>query len=112
MERRKFLASSLAASSLAVSAPQLLAQTYHEKDSGAAGKREFYQLRRYMLSSGPQRKLTDDYFRDALVPALNRMEISPVGVFNVTIGPETPVMYLLIPSTSRGNSGSGWTTCS
>jgi hypothetical protein len=28
------------------------------------------------------------------------MEVSPVGVFNVTIGPETPVMYVLIPSMS------------
>ena len=49
---------------------------------------------------GPQRKLADDYFRDALVPGLNRMQINPVGVFNVTIGPETPATYVLIPSTS------------
>ena len=107
MERRKFLASSLAASSMAMSVamspPQLLAQVGQDEESGGAGKREFYQLRRYLLSSGPQRKLTDDYFRDALVPALNRMQISPVGVFSVSIGPETPVMYVLIPSTSVEN---------
>jgi hypothetical protein len=97
LERRKFLASSLAASALAV-APNVLAQDGHDADAGS--RREFYQLRRYQLAAGPQRKLADDYFRDALVPALNRMEISPVGVFNVTIGPETPVMYVLIPSAS------------
>lgn len=97
MERRKFLASSLAASAMAVTAPRAFAQ---QKETTAAGKREFYELRRYQLANGPQHKITDDYFSDALVPALNRMEMSPVGVFNVTIGPETPVMYLLIPSMS------------
>ena len=101
MQRRKFLSSSILATAAAsavaaTSAPELLARP----QESAAGKREFYQLRRYQLVAGPQRKLADDYFRDALVPALNRMEITPVGVFNVTIGPETPVMYVLIPSTS------------
>src|ERR1700683_2196533 len=97
MERRKFLSSSLAASAMAVTAPRLFAQ---EKEATGGSQREFYVLRRYQLANGPQHKISDDYFRDALVPALNRMEMSPVGVFNVTIGPETPVMYLLIPSTS------------
>ena len=105
IERRKFLKSSLtagaataAASALAATtAPELLARP---QESASAGKREFYQLRRYQLVAGPQRKLADDFFRDALVPGLNRAEISPVGVFTVTIGPETPVMYVLIPSTS------------
>ena len=100
MERRKFLGSSLAATAVAATAPGLLARGPQEGPAAAAGKREFYQLRRYQLSNGPQRKLADNYFRDALVPALNRMEFSPVGVFNVTIGPETPVMYVLIPSMS------------
>jgi hypothetical protein len=97
MKRREFLAASLAASAASVVAPQIVAE---EKGPSDSGKREFYQLRRYLLANGPQRKISDSYFRDALVPALNRMEIKPVGVFNVTIGPETPVMYVLIPSTS------------
>jgi hypothetical protein len=95
MERRRFIASSLAASAAALAAAQGFAQ-----QAGGTSKREFYQLRRYQLANGPQRKLADDYFRDALVPALNRMEVSPVGVFNLTIGPETPAMYVLIPSMS------------
>lgn len=97
MERRKFLKASIAGSAMALAAPQLLTQ---ETERSGASKREFYQLRRYLLSRGPQSKLTDDYLRDALVPALNRMQINPVGVFNVSIGPETPVMYVLIPSSS------------
>lgn len=95
MDRRKFMASSLAAS---LTASAVLAQG--EAAGDGASKREFYQLRRYQLANGPQRKLADDYFRDALVPGLNRLEISPVGVFNVTIGPETPVTYVLIPAMS------------
>src|SRR6202049_878360 len=98
MERRKFLASSLAASALAVTTPG----SYAEAAQGATqGKgREFYQLRRYHLNSGPQRKLCDDFLRDALVPALNRLAISPVGVFDLSIGPETPSIYVLMPGMS------------
>jgi hypothetical protein len=98
MERRKFLVSSLAASALAVANPS----SYAEAAQGAMqGKgREFYQLRRYHLNSGPQRKLCDDFFRDALLPALGRLSISPVGVFDVSIGPETPSIYVLMPSLS------------
>jgi hypothetical protein len=35
-----------------------------------------------------------------LIPALNRMGFSPIGAFNLDIGPQTPALYLLIPSTS------------
>lgn len=98
MERRKFLSTSLAASALAATMParRLIAAQRVAEESG----REFYQLRRYHLSSGPQRKLCDDFFGGALIPALNRIGASPVGVFTVSIGPETPSMYVLIPSTS------------
>ena len=98
MERRKFLASSLAASALAVTVPG----NFAEAAQGATQTkgREFYQLRRYHLNSGPQRKLCDDFFRDALIPALNRLSISPVGVFDLSIGPETPTIYVLMPSLS------------
>ena len=97
MERRKFLASSLAASAIAITAPGGAL----EAAQGAMGKgREFYQLRRYHFNSGPQRKLCDDFFRDALIPALARQGIGPVGVFDLTIGPETPSMYVLMPGQS------------
>src|SRR5580704_9684994 len=98
MERRTFLASTLTASALAATAPRSYLQGAQETAEGKG--REFYQLRRYHLSSGPHKKMCDDFFRDALVPALNRLGISPVGVFDVSIGPETPSMYVLMPSTS------------
>src|ERR1700683_2649581 len=97
MERRVFLGSSLAAA-LAVTNPAAYLQ-------GAQGQtesngREFYELRRYYLSNGPQTKLCEVFLRDALVPALNRLGIGPVGVFSLTIGPETPSLYVLMPCLS------------
>jgi hypothetical protein len=65
-----------------------------------AGVQEFYQLRTYTLRNGPQGALCQGYFEHALIPALNRMGITPVGAFKLDIGPETPKFYVLIPSKS------------
>src|ERR1700693_1257657 len=94
MDRRKFVSASLAVSafSLAGSA-EGLAQT-----GAASATAEYYDLRRYQLTSGPGTKLTDSHFADALIPALNRLGIGPVGAFSVYFGPETPAYYLLMPS--------------
>ncbi len=95
MERRKFLGSALASgAALAAAQPLLAAQ---EASSPAA--REYYELRRYHILGGPQKSLADGYFRDALIPALNRLNIRPVGVFNTSIGEEgTASAYVLMPS--------------
>jgi hypothetical protein len=61
---------------------------------------EYYQLRKYTLTTGPQLALTQNYFEHALIPALNQMSIGPVGAFKLDIGPETPTYYLLVPATS------------
>src|ERR1700681_4322257 len=97
MQRRKFLASTLTASTLAAVAPTGLFQSAPQGTSAGGKGREFYQLRCYRLSSGPQRKLCEDFFRDALIPALNRLAIAPVGVFDLSIGPDTPSIYVLMP---------------
>ena len=93
MDRRRFLSSSLAAPalSLAGSAPADAADT----KPGA----EYYDFRRYQLNSGPGTKLTDQFFSGALIPALNRLGVGPVGVFSVYFGPDTPAYYVLMPST-------------
>jgi NIPSNAP len=100
MQRRRFLASSVSASALAVQASttRLGAAQSESKNS-----REYYQLRHYALRSGPQRRLLDTYLRDALIPGLNRMDVRPVGVFSTTIGPENPSVYVLVPSMSVEN---------
>jgi hypothetical protein len=98
VHRRSFLASSLAASALAVNASTSRLQA--SQGSAAVEGRDYYELRRYQLFRGPQVKLADDFFRQALLPALNRLGINPVGVFNVDIGPGSPAVYVLMPSTS------------
>jgi hypothetical protein len=57
-------------------------------------------MRRYNLQSGPQTKVTESYFGDALIPALTRMGMGPIGAFRLDVGPETPAFYLLIPGSS------------
>ncbi|MGA8782798.1 MAG: NIPSNAP family containing protein, partial [Terracidiphilus sp.] len=82
MERRQFLAASLATSALAAT-NSVAAQT-------TTPAREFYLLRRYHLMSGPQLKLTETFLAGALIPALQRLGFGPIGVFRLDIGPETP----------------------
>jgi hypothetical protein len=91
MERRRFLSASVAASAFVMTG---------SGQAQAPTGREFYQTRRYALQNGPQTKLTEDYFADALIPAVGRMGMGPVGAFRVDLGPETPTFYLLIPGSS------------
>ncbi|HKF49331.1 MAG TPA: NIPSNAP family protein [Terracidiphilus sp.] len=93
MQRRQFLAASLAASAATI-AREAAAQRAH------VPVREYYQLRRYLLESGPQVSLTEKYLSEALIPALAHRGMGPMGAFRVDIGPETPVLYVLIPSIS------------
>jgi len=88
VHRRQFLASSLAASALTA-----------QQNSGTKA-REYYELRRYSLQRGVQPKLADAFLQQAFIPALNRLSIAPVGVFSADIGPESPSLYVLMPSAS------------
>ena len=89
MKRREFLATSLAASC--------------SINSSAAGRQtekaklEYYELKLYHLRRGAKPKLFDDFYRDAVLPAMNRYGMGPVGVFTVMVGPDNPTMYVLIP---------------
>jgi hypothetical protein len=97
MHRREFLAGSVAASALAIGSA---AQT----QTPATRQREFYQLRRYALQSGPQVAMTEKYISEALIPALAKKS-GPVGAFRLDIGPETPTFYVLIPILAPAMSG-------
>ena len=92
MKRRDFITSSAALATLGAVTSQLMAA-----DGPQTGPREFFELRRYHLRMGPKAKLVDDYFRNALAPALNRAGIDRVGVFNQIVGPDTPLLHLLLP---------------
>ncbi|MGB8031160.1 MAG: NIPSNAP family protein [Terracidiphilus sp.] len=98
MKRRRFIAASIAASTLAAAGKTVAHASATE--ASASGHRGFYQLRRYNLFSGQQLKVTESYFSGALIPALARLGLGPVGAFKLDIGPETPAYYLLIPGPS------------
>ncbi len=93
MQRRRFLLAGSAAAAIGVTGRATA-------ESAAPATREYYQLRQYRLQSGPQLQLVENYFAQALIPALNRLGISPVGAFKLDIGSETPVYYLLMPCSS------------
>ena len=98
MKRRGFLVSSLAASALAGATTSVDATIAGAEPAVAV--REYYELRRYQLRRGPQQQTINAYLRDANIPALNRLGIKPVGVFNITIGPGSPALYVLAPHSS------------
>jgi NIPSNAP len=94
MQRRDFLTTSLAASALTLTQQASGQSTM----SPSTKPREFYELRKYHMQTGPQTRLTESYVADALIPALNRLGIAPVGAFHLDIGPETPILYVLLPA--------------
>ena len=91
MHCRRFLATSLATSAAALTA---------NAQAAASPAREFYQLRRYSLYSGSQSGLTEGFVSGALIPALTRRGMGPIGAFRLDFGPETPQVYVLIPGPS------------
>ncbi|MCU1253052.1 MAG: hypothetical protein JWQ49_6081 [Edaphobacter sp.] len=94
MERRQFVRSALVTAGLASQG------AFGAEPEKKTAEVEFYQLRTYTLRTGPQIALAQSYFERALIPALNRLEMAPVGAFKLDIGPETPTYYVLIPSSS------------
>jgi hypothetical protein len=64
MERRDFLTTSLAASAFALSNP---APGQTQPQSSGGKTREYYEIRKYHMQSGPQTKLTESYVENALI---------------------------------------------
>jgi hypothetical protein len=102
MKRRHFLRSSLAAAGL-TAVPWTVRAA--EDATGSGLRREYYELRQYHLRKGPQQRRFDEYAKTAAIPALNRLGIGPIGVFQVGIGPESPTVYVLIPYKSLDQMG-------
>ena len=77
MKRREFVAASCLAGMAPLSA---LAQA-----AGASrpGNKDLYELRVYHLDPGAKEKQFDQFARQAAIPALNRIGIGPVGVFQM-----------------------------
>jgi hypothetical protein len=88
MKRREFLT---AASLTGIAGMSSLAAA-----EGEDGKQEYFELRRYYLHVGSKKNLLGDFLRKVGIPAMNRIGIEPVGVFNAMYGPNSPTLYVLL----------------
>ncbi|HVZ56520.1 MAG TPA: NIPSNAP family protein [Chitinophagaceae bacterium] len=91
MQRRKFIRSSVAAAAAVTTGLET-----RRPNPGPAGK-EMYELREYSLHFGGDQGQLEGYFRNALIPALNKYGVKAVGVFREWGKSEPARMYLLIP---------------
>ena len=90
MDRREFVRAGLAAGALGPSA------FVDRADRGADDDRHFYELRVYEMRSDIAPGRTRDFFRDQLLPALQRAGAGPVGVFTPEAGLLGQSLVLLI----------------
>ncbi len=75
MERRSFLKQSGA-----IGAASIGAMTMGQSTSAAVA-RDYFELREYHIDAEDQKKALGGFFTDAMVPALNRLGVKPVGAF-------------------------------
>lgn len=93
MKRRNFLAG---LGPLAVAPIVSMGNSVNKSD---ADDQQYFEWIRYTLPNRGDKRV-ELYYEQAAVPALNRMGIKDVGVFNVMYGPNDPSMYVLIPHDS------------
>lgn len=93
MTRRDFVTATLGAGGAMMAAP---AGAGASPQAAAQAGVDYYELRRYTLRRGPATALVNNYLQNALIPACGRAGTGPVGVFNVSIGPNSPTTYVLI----------------
>lgn len=95
MQRRKFLQSSLAVTAgLAAGVNPAIAGEKH------AAQKEVYEWREYELRFGGDRAQLENYFKTALIPALNKHGVKTVGVFTEWNPSDPAKFYLLTPYAS------------
>ena len=96
MERRVFLAASTTAA-LAQSRELAGAPPRDGAAPAPGGNPLLLELRRYRLRNGPLQTRFSAYAKEALVPALGRAGVTPVGAFTVSFGSNSPTLHLLLP---------------
>ena len=100
MKRREFLT---AASLAGIAGMSSLAAATLQGDrfvanatEGEDGKQEYFEWRKYRLHVGSKKNLLGNFLRKVGIPAMNRIGIGPVGVFNAMYGPNSPTLYVLL----------------
>nr|WP_067061700.1 NIPSNAP family protein [Mucilaginibacter sp. L294] len=97
MQRRKFLQSSLAVTAgLAVSINPAVA-------GDNPTQKEVYEWREYEMNFGVDQGQLENYFKTALIPALNKYGVKTVGVFSEWNKTSPAKFYLLVPYSSLDN---------
>lgn len=72
-------------------------------DGKALIKNEIYEFREYEMHFGSDLGQMENYFKAALIPALNKYGVKTVGVFKEWRQSEPAKVYLLIPYSSLDN---------
>jgi hypothetical protein len=65
-------------------------------EGGAAGQREYFELRVYRTLLGSKQDLVGAYYREAGILAMNRLGVRAVGVFNTVFGANNPSLWVLL----------------
>ena len=92
MKRRAFVAAAAGSSLAATTAT-------------AATPPQLLELRKVRLRFGPMETRYAEYAKDVLVPAMNRAGVKPIGAFTVSVGPDSPALYLLLPHPNAESIG-------
>jgi len=100
MKRRSFVKATLMTGSLAGIMPAALNAM---KNKEKMTKQEFYELRVYSLKNEAQQKLVEDYYKNAAMPALNRLGSSNIGVFTEMKPTGQTKIYVIIPYSSAND---------
>lgn len=102
MKRRSFVKTSLLTGSLSSLVP-LVSTAFKNTDMQIQTSQEFYELRIYTLKNETQQNLVEDYFRNAAIPALNRLGNKNIGVFTELKPTGYTKLYVLTPFASMEN---------
>ncbi|KIO74535.1 NIPSNAP family containing protein [Pedobacter lusitanus] len=98
MQRRKFLQSSLVATAgIALNVNPAIAGDMYPV------QKEVYEWREYEIRFGSDQSQLENYFKTALIPALNKQGVKTVGVFKEWAPSEPAKFYLLTPYSSLDN---------
>jgi hypothetical protein len=92
MKRRSFVLSGLAASTMSSGALTVPAN----------GPRAWFELRFFHLRNDFERSRVDTLLKNVYLPASSRLGFGPVGFFNVSVGPNMPMLVGLTSYRSLG----------
>ena len=87
MNRRNFIQTALAGGAAAAMTP----------GAGAADERKFLALAWYRTRRDLDVQRLSDLLSNSLIPAYNRAGIKPVGLLQVSVGPDSPSFLMMVP---------------